>query len=629
MCGIFGAIRCDGMDASGLVKTVSDGVSLLSHRGPDGSGVMSRGPVCLGHARLSIIDPAGGAQPLADVSGQGLLSYNGEIYNFQELRIELEKLGRRFATKSDTEVVLNAYLEWGAQCVRRFRGMFSFVAVDYLRNTALLARDRLGIKPAYYTIQNGVFWFSSELEPLYRLVGPFAMDIQALDDYLYWQYVHAPSTIYEDVSQLPPAHLVEIDLASGKSSTSRYWSLSFQEDRSLSLQDWVDRVDVLARDAVKVRLVSDVPFGAFLSGGIDSSLVVGYMAEIMDQPVKTFSIGFNEADYSELQYAEQVAKINGTEHHVEIVEADSLGLLPQLVRHHGQPFADSSAIPTHHVSRLARKHVTMVLSGDGGDENFAGYNSYEHIMRSMYPVLGARPKGFKAKARHLAFYFFRRWQRLSMSQLDLVYKLHCQTALHFAPNERRQLFNGQYQAVVRDQVLPRRALLDIGNAPLISRLQNLDLMAYLPFDILTKVDIASMTNSLEARVPLLDHVLVEAAATIPAEFKFREEKYKDAIEYEKKYVLKLLAKRRYPASIIDRPKMGFGVPLGPWFAGKLNNEVRRRLLKSEFLVRYFDAGYIRNLVESHTETNNLQAKLWNLLFLEEWMRTHENALQAA
>lgn len=598
----------------------------MRHRGPDASGVTASGSICFGHARLSIIDLLGGSQPMESEDGQGLICYNGEVYNFRELREELKKRGRHFLTRSDTEVILNAYLEWGEDCVHRFRGMFAFAAVDFDRDTAFLARDRLGIKPLFYIVRNGCMCFCSELEPLYRTFGPFDMDLEALDDYLYWQYTHAPSTIYQDVRQLPPAHCVQVDLQKGIYKEQRYWRLLFQEDHSLSLEEWGERLDSAIREAVEIRLVSDVPFGAFLSGGIDSSLVVGYMADIMDQPVRTFTIGFEEADYSELKYAEVVAALNKTRHHTEIVEAESVGLLPLLVRHYGQPFADSSAIPTYYVSRMARKHVKMVLSGDGGDENFAGYSSYETVMRSLFPDWRERLSSLRERIRSLILLFSHKWQHLSMSLVDRAFEIHCQTAQHFSPMERRKLLRNEFSEVVRDHLPHRRALMDIGKKPLISRLQHLDLMAYLPFDILTKVDIASMANSLEVRVPLLDHILVETAATIPLEFKFREERHSRMVSYEKKLILKHLAKRRYPAETIDRPKMGFGIPLGNWFAGKLREEVRNRLLDSEFLQLLFNLKEIEKLLDRHSQQYDLSTKLWNLLFLEEWMRSHVDAL---
>lgn len=625
MCGIFGSIALGRPITPADIAVVERGTQLLRHRGPDGGAVTTEGQVCFGHRRLSIVDLEGGHQPMWSVDRGGFIAYNGEVYNFTELERELSAAGRTFATRSDTEAVLSAYLEWGPDAVTKLRGMFAFAAVDLSRRQVLLARDRLGKKPLYYTVKDGVLTWSSELEPLYQTRGPFPIDLEAADDYLAWQYIAAPRTIYQGVRALPPAHVAMIDLARGTIEERRYWQLSFTEDRSLSLEEWGERLDAVIRDAVRVRFMSDVPYGAFLSGGIDSSLVVGYMAELMQEPVKTFTIGFREADFSEMTYAAEVAKLNGTEHHTEIVEAESLSLLPTLVRHYGQPFADSSAIPTFHVSRMARKHVKMVLSGDGGDENFAGYNSYEYVVSRMKDA--ATPTSVRGKRtwfRELAGIFYRRARRSieRPSLLDEAYRYQSETAHHFYPDERRRLWRPEHRGWVRPVDPVRRALLDIGEVPLVSRLQHLDLMQYLPFDILAKVDVASMANSLEVRVPLLDHHVVELAATMPSEHKLRP------IEagFDKKFILKQLAKRRYPASLIDRPKMGFGVPIGEWMAGPLRAQVEERLLSSPVLPRLLERDAVETVWTRHLAQRDGTAKLWNLLFLEEWLRTHEAAL---
>lgn len=632
MCGIFGAIRLDGAPAARLDSAVSRGIEMLRHRGPDASGVEVLGSACFGHARLSIIDLEGGVQPMRSFDAKGLLTYNGEIYNFLDLRAEMEKLGDKFSTHSDVEVTLAAYRRWGSSALDRFRGMFAFAAIDAQRKTAILARDRLGKKPLFYTEKDGVLWFSSELEPLYRLVGPFKLNEEALDGYLNWQYISAPLTIYKGVRCLPPAHRLEIDLQSGNTKELPYWKVEFTEDRSITVEDWERMLDDKLREAVSIRLVSDVPFGAFLSGGIDSSLVVGYMAEILEKPVKTFSIGFQDSDYSELEYAEQVARQNKTEHYTKIVEADSIGLLPTLVRHYGQPFADSSAIPTYHVSKMAREKVKMALSGDGGDESFAGYHSYESVIRNMdgAPDYGAMPS-WKRLPR-VGYHFMRRWLlRLSCGRRaeysDRAYRLHCQTAWHFMPHERSALLRPPYRDAVKNYDIQRRSLMGDPNAPIISQLQRLDLLAYLPYDILTKVDIASMANSLEVRAPLLDHELVEMAARIPSEHKLRVSVAGGKPFYDKKYLLKQVAKRRYPAELIDRRKMGFGVPLGAWFATTLKGEIHKRLLGSETLPSLMDMEVVRGYLERHSESNDLSARIWNLLFLEAWLDDHRDALK--
>jgi asparagine synthase (glutamine-hydrolysing) len=629
MCGIFGLAGLGRAVTEADRRLVEDGIERLKHRGPDAGAVVAADSAWLGHRRLSIIDLATGDQPMWSAGGRAVVAYNGEVYNHLALRHELERAGWPFATHCDTEAVLNAYLEWGAEAPAHLRGMFAFAAVDTKRRTLLLARDRLGVKPLYYTVKDGRLIWSSELEPLYRTAGPFPMDVDALDEYLNWQYIQAPRTIYRDVRALAPACALEVDLATGAMTEQRYWHLTFREDRTLTAEDWGARIDEALRESVKIRLMSDVPFGAFLSGGIDSSLVVGYMADIMDQPVKTFSIGFKEADFSELTYADEVARLNGTEHHVEIVEAGSLDLLPTLVAHFGQPFADSSAIPTYHVARMARKHVKMVLSGDGGDENFAGYNSYEYIARELGLVGAAAPSGREtSRLRALATHFLHKAAARAPAvddDLDRAYQLHVTTARHFSNDERRQLFNARYRQAVGDRDSARRALLNIPGAPLISRLQHLDLMAYLPSDILVKVDIASMANSLEAREPLLDHVLVEIAASMPGELKLRPLTNGGEPRFEQKHMLRVVAKRRYPASLIDRRKMGFGVPVGEWMRTTLGARVEARLLGSPVLPHFFDMPFIERLWTRHVAAGDGTAKIWNLLVLEEWLRAHPDA----
>jgi asparagine synthase (glutamine-hydrolysing) len=624
MCGIFGliALERDVTDADRVL--VEAGTSCLQHRGPDGGAVTTSGKIVFGHRRLSIVDLEGGTQPMWSADRQGLISYNGEVYNFAELERELSGVGRRFTTRSDTEAVLNAYLQWGPESVSRLRGMFAFAAVDFTRQQAVLARDRLGKKPLYYTVRDGRLVWSSELEPLYQHFGPFAIDLESLDDYLSWQYIAAPRTIYQGVRCLPPGHVAIVDLTTGRVDERRYWNLRFTEDRSLSAEEWGERLDAEIREAVRIRFMSDVPFGAFLSGGIDSSLVVGYMAELMQEPVKTFTIGFREADFSEMVHAEAVARLNGTEHHTEIVNAESLALLPTLVRHYGQPFADSSAIPTFYVSRMARQHVKMVLSGDGGDENFAGYNSYEYVLNRLQDAASpASVRGKHTWFRELAGLFYRRARRAvaPASLVDQLYEHQSTTAHHFHPAERRRLWREPFRGLVRDVDERRRALLDMAGAPVVTRLQYLDLMQYLPFDILTKVDVAAMANSLEVRVPLLDHRVVELAATMPSEFKLKPA----AGGFEKKAILKSLAKRRYPAPLIDRPKMGFGVPIGDWMAGPLRPAVEERL-RSPQLSRFFDGRHIEGIWARHLQQRDGTAQIWNLLFLDQWLKTHEAAL---
>ncbi|RME02609.1 MAG: asparagine synthase (glutamine-hydrolyzing) [Planctomycetota bacterium] len=618
MCGIFGVISLGNPISFELEERVRAATLDLRHRGPDEGGVLRGRYFCFGHRRLSIIDLSAGKQPMSSSDPAGAIVYNGEVYNFPQLRLELEKGGYCFQTRSDTEVVLKSFLRWGEGCLDRLRGMFAFAAVDFGRERVLLARDIMGIKPLYYTERGGYLLFSSELEPLYRHFGPFSLNLEALDEYLAWQYIPAPLTIYEGVYCLLPAHYILVDFKGGCYRQSRYWELCFMEERGLRLEESLERLDDAIREAVEVRLVSDVPFGAFVSGGVDSSLVAGYMSEILERPVQTFSIGFREVGYNELPYAQTVARCIQAQHREEVLGPGALEILPVLVRHYGQPFADSSAIATYYVSRLARKYVKMVLSGDGGDEHFAGYLTYIYVLE----VLGRRSSLRVGWMRRLYLWLIWFWSRLGLKDFySVAYFLHSAMSHHFTYRDRCRLYLRRYRHLAKPVHSCRQNFLTKSrDLPLITRLQNLDIHHYLPYDILVKVDIASMANSLEVRLPLLDRKVIEFAARLPVEFKicFHREGWRG------KYILKRLAERRYPFSLVHRPKMGFGVPLGEWFRGWA--ELEERLLGSPYLGRFFCSRQLKRLLRKHSLRRNLAHKIWNLLFLEQWMRDHPEAL---
>jgi len=616
MCGIFGTIRLDGAPNRDEAA-VRGGMDLLRHRGPDGEGLVQRGPVCFGHRRLAIIDLEAGAQPMWSPDDTALLTYNGELYNFKALRSELERSGHRFRTQSDTEVLVAAYRQWGDACVSRLRGMFAFAAYDAERQSVLIARDRPGEKPLFYTVRDGRLAFSSELEPLYRTFGPFRLNLDALDEYLAWQYVPAPATIYRDVFCLPPAHRLSIDLRSGRISQDRYWQLTFREDRALTEPEWETLIEGKLREAVESRLVSDVAFGAFLSGGVDSSLVVGYMSDVLREPVRTFSIGYAEQEYSELPFAREVAEICGTHHEETLLDSRSLDELPLLVRHYGQPFADSSMIPTFNVSRLARAQVKMVLSGDGGDEGFGGYNTYEGILTADGGYADAGRQTVAGIGRKLIGELIGRAAPVAVA--TPLADLHERYYRHFSQAERLALYRPEYSSWAQDRVQSRRELLRRTDLPALSRLQLVDVLTYLPFDVLTKVDIASMAVSLEVRAPLLDHELLETAATMPADLRLKP----TLTGFTKKYLMKKVALKRFPAHVIERPKKGFGLPMGPWLASR-RTAIAERLVGSEALATYLSRERISALIAAHSAAADQSARLWNLLVLDEWLTTHSD-----
>ena len=601
----------------------------LRHRGPDGDGVFSDEGVALGHRRLAIIDPSPtGAQPMTTPDGRYTIVFNGEIYNFKELRGDLtpgpspqlverggESRGEAWRSSSDTEVILAAYAKWGEDCVTRLRGMFAFAIWDSVDRTLFLARDRVGIKPLVYVETAGGLAFASELQALH-VTPDFdgGIDLFALDLYLHFQYIPAPFSIYRSVRKLPPGHTLTWDAKRGVRGPTRYWSLQFQPDRKIGEDEWLERLDAALRDSVRCHLVSDVDFGAFLSGGLDSSTVVAYMSELLDRPVKTFSIGFEHDSYDETRYAREVSRRFGTEHHEEIVRPDALECLPALARHYGEPFADSSAIPTYYVSRLARRHVPMVLSGDGGDENFAGYSTYAalaHAVRTPGDPVG--------RARHAAGNLLRRaGLRPALPRAEDIW---FGGMGYFDASQRKLLWRAEHREVMaasRGWFDEQMGALPAGD--LVTRFQAFDIAAYLPYDILTKVDVASMCHGLEVRVPLLDHEFMELAARVPPELKLRFHS-DDRSASTGKYLLKRNAEGFLPKDLIYRPKKGFAVPVSEWFRGPLAGVLESMLDDSSpGLGGWFDVSYVRGLLGEHRAGRDHGWRLWSLTFLGEWLR---------
>ncbi|PWA04864.1 asparagine synthase (glutamine-hydrolyzing) [Flavobacterium psychrotolerans] len=610
MCGIAGLIRKSVAVEQTEIEKMTDA---LSHRGPDGSGFYVSGNMGIGHRRLSIIDLEGGKQPLCNEDQTIWITFNGEIYNYLELRAVLLQKGHRFKTHSDTEAIVHAYEEWGTDCVTKLRGMFAFAILDNNKKELFIARDHFGIKPLVYAVTSGIFCFASELQVLKKVKGiDWSTNLVALDQYLQFQYIPAPNTIYSQAHKLPPAHWMRVKNDGTILEIKRYWQLEFREGSVKTEAEWAEGLSEVLKESVKAHLVSDVPFGAFLSGGIDSSAVVGYMAQQMQQPVKTFSIGFKEEHYSELKYARMVAKHWKTDHHEEIVEPDALSILPQLAKHYGEPFGDSSAIPTWYVSRLARRHVTMVLTGDAADELFAGYQSYttrwnkhlspvpEHLpahKKMMYPILNRlNSKKFAMR---------------TASVNDWVRYAH-----YYDDASRNQLWNREISnsfstnnRVFMEEIMEKSKA--FGH---FQKAQALDFNTYLPGAVLTKVDIASMMHSLETRTPFLDIKVAEYAATIPQSYNIK----KINGNWEGKLLLKKDLESSFSKEFVYRPKMGFAVPITDWFGslGSKNSEVKERLLDTQ---NGFSDYFNRDTLEKIANGNHAGQK-WLLLFLQEWMQ---------
>jgi len=598
----------------------------LAHRGPDDCGYHTEPGIGLGHRRLSIIDLSGGHQPMFNEDGSVAVVYNGEIYNFQELIKELREAGHRFRTSCDTEVIVHAWEEWGADCVKRFRGMFAFALWDQNQETLFLARDRLGIKPLYYSVlADGTVLFGSELKALLQHPDlPRNIDPRAVEDYFAYGYVPDPKTIYRDVAKLAPAHYLTFRRNEPFPSPRSYWDLSFETREGLTEAQACEELVEHLREAVDIRMIADVPLGAFLSGGVDSSSVVAMMAGLSVSPVESFSIGFDQANYDETHFAAEVAKAHKTRHHLRKVNANEFDLVDRLAGIYDEPFADSSAIPTFRLSSVTREHVTVALSGDGGDEVLAGYrrhrwHHYEEQVRArvpqsirgplfgllgnLYPKMDWAPQPFRAKSTFQALardslggYF----HSVSMVADDLRQKL-------YSSSMRRHL-----QGYHAGEVLKRY----MENAPVedhLSRVQYVDLKTYLPGDILTKVDRASMANSLEVRVPFLDHHFVEWAAHIPAKLRLNGR--------EGKYVLKKAMEAHLPSNVLYRKKMGFAVPLTAWFRGPLRERVKSSL-SGDVLADsgYFDMTSIARLVDQHQAgLRDHGAVIWALVMFESFL----------
>ncbi len=596
---------------------------VMTHRGPDEQGTAVVGRAAMGMRRLSIIDLAGGQQPVYNADRTKLIVFNGEIYNYRELRKDLEVRGHVFRTNSDTETIISAYQEYGRDCVRHLRGMFAFAIWDDADQSLFIARDRVGKKPLFYALTpSGEFIFGSELKVLLTHGGiSREIDRGALDAYLTFGYVPEELCIFASVKKLEPGHF--LTFRNSEIKTEKYWDLDFSAEPITDSEEKVAE-DLLERlrDAVRVRLVSEVPLGAFLSGGVDSSAVVGLMSQLMGSPVKTFSIGFNEDSFDELKYARIAAKHFGTDHHEFTVTPDVVEMVDELVWHFDEPFADSSSLPTYMVSKMARDHVTVVLSGDGGDELFAGYSRYvtdrkrsglERLPRSIRqhlirPLSEALPHGTRGKN-----YLFNISLDAAARYIDSI--------SHFNGPQKRKLYSGATRtkmngSFARGEALFRQIAANSGTDDPIENLLYLDTKTYLPSDILTKVDRMSMAASLETRSPLLDQDLIEYVARIPSELKLKGS--------ETKYIFKRAVEGFVPREILYRQKQGFGVPIGDWINSQLKERMTGDLSDRRTLERgYFDSKYIKLLLDEHARGRRDHSHpLWTLWMLELWHRRY-------
>ncbi|BBL35894.1 asparagine synthetase [glutamine-hydrolyzing] 1 [Nitrosomonas stercoris] len=626
MCGITGVFDTRGgkkIDRN-LLQCMNQ---TLVHRGPDDGQIHIEPNIGLGHRRLSIMDISSGQQPLFNEDASVVVVFNGEIYNFEQLADELSTLGHKFRTHCDTEVIVHAWEEWGEQCVTHFNGMFAFAIWDRNQQVLFLARDRLGIKPFYYTwLNNGLFLFASELKAL--LVHPDfdrTLDHQAIEDYFAYGYVPDPKTIFKNTFKLNPGHTLMLRQDQSIASSREYWDIPFQPHDALNEQEAAEELVTRLRSAVDKRLMSEVPLGAFLSGGVDSSAIVALMSGLMQEPVNTCSISFSDRAFDESDYAQMVVERYQTQHFTEQVEQNDFDLIDRLATLYDEPFADSSAIPTYRVCELAKKRVTVALSGDGGDENFAGYRRYrwymiEEQLRSKLPLGLRKPifglLGYVYPKADWAPKFLRAKTTFESLARDSVEGyFHSVSVLD--NKLRQQLFSRDFHRSLQGyQAIEVLRYYDVKNPArdALSRVQYLDMKTYLAGDILTKVDRASMAHSLEVRIPLLDYEFVEWLSGLPASMKLRRQ--------EGKYIFKKSLESYLPHEVLYRNKMGFAVPLASWFRGPLREHVRTTLLGNILAdTGIFNMVFIKKMLDQHQSgRRDYSAPIWTLLMFEAFLR---------
>lgn len=626
MCGIAGLIHLDGaaIDPSQL-DALTDA---LAHRGPDGRGTHIDGNVGLGHRRLSILDlTTAGAQPMLSDDKKIALTFNGEIYNFEELRKELERKGHAFRSRSDTEVLLKLYEEEGPACLQKLRGMFAFAVLDRRRNIVFLARDRVGKKPLKYFRKGNVFAFASELKALRTLPEcPREVDRDMLHHFLTLMYMPAPHTGFKDLHKLPAGHSLTINLTTGGQKMERYWALQYTTNTDRSLEEWKEKVMAALEESVKLRMVADVPVGAFLSGGIDSATVVALMSRHSPHPVKTFSIGSGDPHYNELPQAALIAKKFGTDHHPIELNADIVHLLPELVHSYEEPYADPSSIPTYLIARETRKVVTVALNGDGGDENFAGYVRYPILQFSqkwarmpgfVHALASAGTNVFHRMRNDTLSYRARRFQGSIRQPWEQRY---LQYLSFFTEEEKQRIYAQGFGAnVERTDAWYAKKTADARAraASTLHQAMSMDIDTYLADDLLPKVDLGTMHCGLEARSPFLDHQLLELTATMPERYKLQGRTTKWILRQH-------LLTELLPSEILEKKKTGFRLPLDRWFRTDLHKWVSERLMDSPPLFwEMFDREALEQfLAEYHESGVNYSDHVWALLWLSEWMRQY-------
>jgi asparagine synthase (glutamine-hydrolysing) len=618
MCGLAGLVYFDRsrqIDPTDL-KAMGDSIA---HRGPDDEGFYVSNNVGLAFRRLSIIDLSAGHQPLSNSNNTINIVFNGEIYNFLELRKLLEPRGYVFKTHTDTEVILHMYEEFGIDCLTYLRGMFAFCIWDNNKQQFFCARDRFGIKPFYYYTDNEKFVFGSEIKAILKAKDIEArLSYEALESYFAFGYITSDLSVYTKIKKLQPGHYLLLSFKEKPSiEIQRYWDICFEPDYSKTETQWTEEIESLFSEAVKLHMISDVPLGAFLSGGIDSSSVVAAMAKNSNQPIQTFSIGFKEQKYNELEFAREVAKKYNCIHREQIVEPESINLLPKLVNAYDEPFADSSAIPTYYVSKFAREHVTVALSGDGGDELFAGYWIYRYF-KNVY-----QRSSSSSSLNNLLWGNIHKLIPQKIAGKGLTYFLSKNREYLgaylciWSKEERKKLILNNHSLTNykhTPELYKEGILKDNKKNDFITNLQNLDMQTYMVDDILTKVDRASMLNSLEVRVPLLDHKFAELSFKIPSRLKLHG---KDG-----KYILKAAMSTALPENILKHPKQGFAVPLSAWFKDDLKEYINDTVLSPKALLsNYVDKNYVRKIVDDNKNgMRDFSSKIWSLVFFEEWLK---------